>query len=184
MTITTPSVGGRAVLHIKSIKFPETFNKVDGDLGWNIHGVDPHIDIQRTYDATTEKSPDLTSHMQRDVMNLDFGYLTTSDYDHHWEGHSLYRGRHKFQFRVLVEVSDHPETIDYSYHEVNVSVTIGDHFNLTGIVLIIMHYTNWVILRKFLLSYLLYLHFSTLGVTLLIILVKKNVHITLILYLK
>ena len=133
MTITTPSVEGRAVLHIKSIKFPETFNRVDGEYGWNIHGVDPHIDIQRTYDVTTEKSPDLTSHMQRDVLNLDFGYLTTSDYDDHWEGHSLNDGRQTFVFHVLVEVTDHPETIDLSYHNVNVLVNIGEQdVNLTG----------------------------------------------------
>ena len=68
-------VDGRAVMHLKSVQF-HWENR--GWLGENVMGVNNHMDMERTMDVVANKSSKLLTHMQRDQIYADLGYITSS----------------------------------------------------------------------------------------------------------
>jgi len=68
-------VAGRAVLHLKSLQFGD-YNLMQ--IGDNIMGVNNYMDFERTLDVVANKSGELLTHMQRDHIYADLGYITSS----------------------------------------------------------------------------------------------------------
>jgi hypothetical protein len=71
--VQSPSIGDRAILHLKSISFAE-----NDWFGPNVLGVNKYLDIERTFDLIYNKTQNLKSHMQRDSLYVDFGLMTSS----------------------------------------------------------------------------------------------------------
>ena len=46
--------------------------------GKNMLGTNTWVDIERVYDMTRTKSGSITSHMQVDKIEVDFGYMTNA----------------------------------------------------------------------------------------------------------
>ena len=68
-------VNGRAVLNLKSVQFGD-YNLMQ--IGDNIMGVNNYMDFERTLDVVANKSSELLTHMQRDHIYADLGYITSS----------------------------------------------------------------------------------------------------------
>jgi hypothetical protein len=76
------------VLHLTSVRFPSqadcaspatcAFYNGTGTFGLNMLGVNPYLDMQRTFDYAASKSSTLLTHMQRDTINIDLGYITSA----------------------------------------------------------------------------------------------------------
>ena len=79
MVAQAPVVDGRAVIHLKSVAFG-FFNVLS--VGENVMGVNQYMDIERTMDVVANKSNALRSHMQRDNIYADLGYITSSGQNH------------------------------------------------------------------------------------------------------
>ncbi len=47
-------------------------------IGDNIMGVNNYMDFERTLDVVANKSGELLTHMQRDHIYADLGYITSS----------------------------------------------------------------------------------------------------------
>ena len=90
--IEAPVLENRAILHLTTIRFPITnctefpacveWNS-QGDTekpGMNVLGVNHWVDIERTYDLEKIKSDRISSHMQRDQIFLDFGFITNAGF--------------------------------------------------------------------------------------------------------
>ncbi len=79
---------GRAVLHLTTVRFPSqaacaspatcALYNATGTFGLNMLGVNPYLDMQRTFDYAASKSSRLLTHMQRDTINIDLGYITSA----------------------------------------------------------------------------------------------------------
>jgi hypothetical protein len=79
---------GRAVFHLTTVRFPSqaacaspaicALYNGTGTFGLNMLGVNPYLDMQRTFDYAASKSSRLLTHMQRDTINIDLGYITSA----------------------------------------------------------------------------------------------------------
>jgi hypothetical protein len=78
LLIQSPSQGGRAILHLKTVRFLD-----DPFYGPNILGVNTFMDIQRTFDVVVNKTINLQTHMQRDSIYVDFGYISSAGREGH-----------------------------------------------------------------------------------------------------
>lgn len=83
--IVVPTSNNRAVFHITDIKFGSsttnsTLKNAQGTKGYaaNILGVAEHLDIQKVFDVQYVKSKRIKTHMQRDNLIVDFGYMTSA----------------------------------------------------------------------------------------------------------
>jgi hypothetical protein len=72
LLVQSPSHGGRAILHLKTVHFADSF------LGPNVIGVNTYMDIQRTFKVIAGKTQNLNTHMQVDSMYVDFGFITNA----------------------------------------------------------------------------------------------------------
>jgi len=72
LLVQSPSEGGRAILHLKTVQFADSF------LGPNVIGVNKYMDIQRTFKVIAGKSQNLNTHMQVDSIYVDFGFITNA----------------------------------------------------------------------------------------------------------
>ncbi len=72
LLVQSPSNGGRAILHLKTVQFADSF------LGPNVIGVNKYMDIQRTFKVIAGKSRNLNTHMQVDSIYVDFGFITNA----------------------------------------------------------------------------------------------------------
>ena len=73
MLVQSPSQGGRAIFHLKTIRFFD-----DLFYGPNILGVNADMDIERTFNVTVNKTMNLNTHMQRDSIYVDFGLISSA----------------------------------------------------------------------------------------------------------
>jgi hypothetical protein len=88
LTVNAPVAEGRAVLHLTTVRFPSqaacaspaicALYNGTGTFGLNMLGVNPYLDMQRTFDYADSKSSRLLTHMQRDTINIDLGYITSA----------------------------------------------------------------------------------------------------------
>ncbi len=88
LTVSAPVAEGRAVLHLTTVRFPSQADCASpatcalyngtGTFGLNMLGVNPYLDMQRTFDYAATKSSRLLTHMQRDTINIDLGYITSA----------------------------------------------------------------------------------------------------------
>ena len=87
--VSSPVVDGRAVLHLKTVRFPSnatcttacTLFNVSRTYGLNLLGVNEYLDMERTFQCTASKSSSLLTHMQRDRIDIDLGYITSAGKD-------------------------------------------------------------------------------------------------------
>ena len=73
LLVQSPTQGGRAILHLKTVHF--VYSSL---FGPNILGVDTDLDIRRTFDMTASKTLNLNTHMQTDSIYVDFGLITNA----------------------------------------------------------------------------------------------------------
>ena len=90
MFIEAPVEDNRAILHLTTIRFPITnctefpackewnAQGETGHKGNNILGVNYWVDLERTYDMQKIKSDRIKTHMQRDQIFVDFGFITNA----------------------------------------------------------------------------------------------------------
>eukprot|EP00090_Calanus_glacialis_P002056 TRINITY_DN11545_c0_g1_i1.p1 TRINITY_DN11545_c0_g1~~TRINITY_DN11545_c0_g1_i1.p1 ORF type:complete len:1257 (-),score=209.03 TRINITY_DN11545_c0_g1_i1:263-3970(-) len=135
--IEAPVEDNRAILHLTTIRFPITnctefpackewnAQGETGKKGNNILGVNYWVDLERTYDMQKIKSDRIKTHMQRDQIFVDFGFITNAGYSKMWEN-EIKSDASRFWIWVGVEISDHPATIDESIHQMHASVFVAD----------------------------------------------------------
>jgi hypothetical protein len=82
VNVSTPVVGGRAVLHLTTVRFPSQDDCATYACylynGLNMLGVNEYMDMERTFDYMAGKSSGLLTHMQRDNITIDLGYVTSA----------------------------------------------------------------------------------------------------------
>ena len=109
MFVEAPVEDNRAIFHLTTIRFPitncteEDYTKCDSgwpsDFYWNgqgntsnhgdnILGTHYWVDLERTYDMEKIKSDRITTHMQRDQIYVDFGFITNAGEDFESRGES------------------------------------------------------------------------------------------------
>ena len=71
--VQSPSQGGRAIFHLKTVRFID-----DLFSGPNILGVNTYMDIERTFNVAVSKTRNLNTHMQRDSIYVDFGLISSA----------------------------------------------------------------------------------------------------------
>ena len=71
--VQSPSQGGRAIFHLKTVRFID-----DLFYGPNILGVNTYMDIERTFNVAVSKTRNLNTHMQRDSIYVDFGLISSA----------------------------------------------------------------------------------------------------------
>ena len=97
-----PVEDNRAILHLTTVRFPITNCTEEDythcDSGWpsdfywngqgntsnhgdNVLGTHYWVDLERTYDMEKIKSDRITTHMQRDQIYVDFGFITNAGGD-------------------------------------------------------------------------------------------------------
>ena len=86
LEVAVPVHNKRAIFHITDIHFGSTLNlnssmkNAQGTLGYgsNILGVAEHLNIHKVYDVEYIKTDRITTHMQRDSLVVDFGFMTSA----------------------------------------------------------------------------------------------------------
>ena len=90
--IEAPVQDERAIFHLTTVRFPISecddcgvpdykVRNGQGDTahgGDNILGVNYWVDLERTYDMEKIKSDRIKTHMQRDQIYVDFGFITNA----------------------------------------------------------------------------------------------------------
>ena len=71
--VQSPSQVGRAIFHLKTVRFID-----DLFYGPNILGVNTYMDIERTFNVAVSKTRNLNTHMQRDSIYVDFGLISSA----------------------------------------------------------------------------------------------------------
>jgi hypothetical protein len=66
------------VLHLKTVRFPQDSLWT---YGLNMLGVNQYLDMERTFDYRASRSSSLNTHMQRDRIDIDLGYITSAGKD-------------------------------------------------------------------------------------------------------
>ncbi|TRY70979.1 hypothetical protein TCAL_11102 [Tigriopus californicus] len=113
-----PSENNRALFHAVDVKF-DTCN------GKNVLCMNPSIDLQRTFPTTFLKSSNITTFMQRDIVTIDFGYVTNAGLSFK---QGLYDGDldDTFSLRFLIQKSDHQIWDRNMDRPIQCSIKFGD----------------------------------------------------------
>jgi hypothetical protein len=104
LSVEAPTANNRAIFHLTTVRFPDA-NICDTDIngtaawGWNfcgesgthsnsqgnpnypgknILGTSMWVDMERTYTMTRPTTGRVTSHMQVDQIDVDFGFITNA----------------------------------------------------------------------------------------------------------
>lgn len=118
MSILTPQQDGRAILTVSDLGFGPS-------PGQNVLCVGKHVDLPSIYPTYFEKTPLLTTFMQKDTATTDLGSITNA-------GWSFKQGNYnppdddQFSVRVKVQMTDHPNTKHNETHDVYLAIMFGD----------------------------------------------------------
>ena len=113
-----PHYDGAAVLHATDIKFGPSPGAM------NVFCTSEATDLQRSYPVAFEQTTNLTTFMQRDIVNADLGYMVNggfSDLMKNWTVED-----DQFVVKVEVQLQDTANTANGSEHDMQLSVKIGD----------------------------------------------------------
>ena len=88
LLVASPVADRRSVFHLTDVRFDARNRHGAEGEAVNVVGVAPTIDILRTYDVDYTASGNVTRHMQRDRLIVDFGLVTSAGYSRGWGRHS------------------------------------------------------------------------------------------------
>ena len=92
----------------------------------NVFCTSDMTDLQRSYPVNFQQTSNLTTFMQKDIINADLGYMVNggfSDLMKNWTVED-----DQFVVKVEVQLQDTPDTADGTQHDVQLSVRIGNVF--------------------------------------------------------
>ena len=115
-----PHRNGAAVLHATDIKFDQSPGAM------NVFCTSDATDLQRSYPVDFQQTANITTFMQKDIINADLGYMVNGGFSDLMKNWTV----EDDQFVVLVEVQlqDTDNTADGDTHDVQLSVRIGNVF--------------------------------------------------------
>ena len=120
MTALMPHNDGAAVLHATDIKFDQSPGAM------NVFCTSEMTDLQRSYPVNFQQTANLTTFMQKDIINADLGYMVNggfSDLMKNWTVED-----DQFVVKVEVQLQDTANTDNGTEHDVQLSVRVGDVF--------------------------------------------------------
>ena len=115
-----PHHNGAAVLHATDIKFDQSPGAM------NVFCTSASTDLQRSYPVLFQQTANLTTFMQKDIVNADLGYVVNggfSDLMKNWTVED-----DQFVIKVEVQLQDTANTDNGTEHDVQLSVRIGNVF--------------------------------------------------------
>ena len=120
ITALMPHRNGAAVLHATDIKFDQSPGAM------NVFCTSDATDLQRSYPVDFQQTANITTFMQKDIINADLGYMVNGGFSDLMKNWTV----EDDQFVVLVEVQlqDTDNTADGTTHDVQLSVKIGNVF--------------------------------------------------------
>ena len=116
LAIVTPAENGRAIMTVEMVRFKDT--------GSSICCINSNLNVEHMFGATRSQTPNVTTFMQKDIMEIDMGYVVNGHFAERRE-YEIPTDSH-FVVDVLVQMSDHPATIPNSKHSVSLAAKSND----------------------------------------------------------
>lgn len=99
-----PTKDNVALLTAEDIKFEDATNATSKAM--NVLCTSTHVDIKTSYDVTFTKTSNTSTFMQKDAVNIDFGYMVNSGFTKKTSTHDASGGDDDFAISIKVRMSD------------------------------------------------------------------------------